>query len=264
MSQHPDLISHVIKIAGEAGAAIMDVYHSEDLGATVKDDNSPLTRADLASNEIIVNGLAGIYEGVPIMTEEAKADPYEIRKGWGEYWCIDPLDGTKEFVKRRDEFTVNIALMENGHPKLGVVHAPVTKDTYWAMKGVGAFKETGDGEKKKIKVADYRAEKLKVIASRSHGSRELEDFIERLGSCERLSFGSSLKFCKVAEGSAHIYPRFGPTMEWDTAAAQIVVEEAGGHVTDFNGRQLRYNKEDLHNPYFMVTGNPPYPWRELL
>ncbi len=259
-----DQISRVIQIAASAGAAIMEVYHSEDLGVIAKEDNSPLTRADLAANEIIVEGLSELAGGAPIMTEEARADPYETRKQWGEYWCIDPLDGTKEFVQRRDEFTVNIALMENGRPMLGLVHAPVTKDTYWAIKGEGAFKETKDGGREKIKVADYNDVKLKVIATRSHGSRELEEFIEKLGPCERLSFGSSLKFCMVAEGGAHIYPRFGPTMEWDTAAAQIVVEEAGGYVTDFEGRPLRYNKEDLHNPFFMVTGAPPYPWQRLL
>lgn len=263
MNKLADQIPQILQIARRAGGAVMEVYSSGDFGESVKKDNSPLTIADLRSNDIIISGLNKIAPRIPVLSEESKQAPYEKRKSWQKFWMVDPLDGTKEFLNRRSEFTVNIALIENGAPAMGVVYAPALKTVYYAAKGEGAFKRVDDGEPVNVKACDYRDGGLKVIASRLHGSLELKDFLRKIGPHEVVTFGSSLKFCVVAEGSAHLYPRLAPTMEWDTAAAQIIVEEAGGAVTDFNGEPLRYNKENLLNPFFIVTGNPPFPWKEL-
>jgi len=258
------LVEDIKALAHKAGEAILGVYSSADFGTTFKEEGSPLTLADKAANEIIVAGLKRLTPDVPVLSEESKAAPYEERKAWDRLWIVDPLDGTKEFIKRNGEFTVNIALVEDGSPVLGVVYAPVLKTTYYGAKGMGAFRQK-DGEPERISVADYSAGgPLKVVASRSHRGEELDRFLERVGDHEVLSMGSSLKFCLVAEGSAHIYPRLGPTMEWDTAAAQSVVEAAGGQVTTLDGVALGYNREDLLNPYFMVTGNPPFPWQDFI
>lgn len=260
-----DILPRVVSLAERAGEATMDVYDSGDFDTAFKSDDSPLTKADLAANEIIVKGLAEDMGPVfPILSEESRTQPYEERSGWGIFWLVDPLDGTKEFIKRNGEFTVNIALVRDGAPFLGVVRAPALGVTYYADAALGAFRKRDGEEPEPIRSGDYTQGSLKVVATRSHVTPELMDFLRNLGECGIVNIGSSLKFMKVAEGSAHLYPRFGPTMEWDTAAAQVIVEEAGGRVTDLSGKPLRYNKENLLNPFFMVTGAPPYPWVEKL
>lgn len=229
----------------------MEVYGRE-FSTVAKEDQSPLTEADLASHRTILAALEKINPSIPILSEESKAVSYEARSSWSRFWLVDPLDGTKEFIKRNGEFTVNIALIENGEPVLGVVHAPVLGVTYGAARGVSAFKEA-EGERTEIRVASDSGGVLRVVASRSHAGPETEAFIAGLGrEVELVSIGSSLKLCLVAEGAADLYPRLGPTMEWDVAAAQAVVEGAGGTVTDLQGEALRYNKEKLLNPNFVV------------
>jgi len=258
------LLKEITALAHRAGEAILGVYASADFGTTYKEEGSPLTLADKAANDIIVAGLERLTPDVPVLSEESKAEPFEVRKSWDRLWIVDPLDGTKEFIKRNGEFTVNIALVDHGSPVLGVVYAPALKATYYGAKGLGAFR-LKDGIVNRIFVSDYSAGgPLRVVASRSHRGEELDGFLEQVGDYEVLSMGSSLKFCLVAEGSAHIYPRLGPTMEWDTAAAQSVVEAAGGQVVSLDGEPIRYNREDLLNPSFVVTGNPPFPWQVFL
>lgn len=260
MTDRSDRLKEAILLARQAGEAVMAVYGRSEIEVKSKEDDSPLTEADLASHRIIVAGLGKIVPEFPVLSEESAEIPYEERRSWKSYWLVDPLDGTKEFVGRTGEFTVNIALIEDGFPVLGVVYAPAIGRLYHAEKGCGAFLET-DEKTTRIGVSGYSAGKVRVVASRSHRGEKLDAFLEKLGDFESVSMGSSLKFCLVAEGSADLYPRLGPTMEWDTAAAQCVVEESGGSVADIEGNRLKYNKPDLHNPEFMVSGNPPFPWR---
>jgi len=247
------LLPKVVALAREAGEAIMAVYHSGEAGVSSKADDSPLTLADMASHRTIVAGLKELTPDLPILSEEAADIPYAERKQWSSYWLVDPLDGTKEFIKRNGEFTVNIALIENGIPVMGVVYAPVLETCYYAAKGAGAFVQRGSSAARTIGVRLYQAgQTIKVVASRSHSDARTAELLEKLGAHESVSMGSSLKFCLVAEGEANFYPRLGPTMEWDTAAAHAVVNEAGGIVCDATGKELGYNKEDLHNPEFFV------------
>lgn len=262
--QPAQLLDSVIQIAHRAGGAILEVYESPDFNVELKGDDSPLTRADIAANKLIVEGLTELTPDIPVLSEESKQVPFADRRDWSTYWLVDPLDGTKEFIKRNGEFTVNIALVSNGSPVLGVVYAPVLHRTYYAANGVGAFVQEGQGEAEPIKAAAYEGTPIKIVASRSHAGPDLQGFLDSVGDYDVVSMGSSLKLCLVAEGAAHLYPRLGPTMEWDTAAAHAVVNEAGGSVTDLEGTPLRYNKEDLLNPYFMVSGAPAYPWQEAL
>jgi 3'(2'), 5'-bisphosphate nucleotidase len=265
MESTEKILDDVIRLAKEAGTAILQVYASSDFGTTYKDDQSPLTLADTASNEVIVAGLAALTPELPVLSEESREVSYQERAEWERFWLVDPLDGTREFIKRNGEFTVNIALIDRCAPVLGVVHSPVLGVTYAGTIEGGAFKTDRSGTEK-ISVADYTAAPaLKVVASRSHGGDALERFFERLGAgVERVGMGSSLKLCLVADGTAHLYPRLGPTMEWDTAAAHAVVDAAGGAVCDLDGAPLRYNKQDLLNPFFMVTGSPPFPSSEYI
>ena len=247
------LLNKVVLLARAAGAAILEVYSSEDFGETSKADNSPLTLADLAAHNCIVAGLSKFESGYPILSEEDANIPYAERSKWTQFWLVDPLDGTKEFLKRNGEFTVNIALVDNGVPVLGVVYAPVLDVCYYAARGTGAFVQRGDSVAQSIKAQAYTADAaIKVVASRSHSDARTEALLTKLGNHQCISMGSSLKLCLVAEGAAHFYPRLGPTMEWDTAAAHAVVNEAGGMVCDVAEQPLRYNKEDLHNPEFLV------------
>lgn len=257
------LAKEALSIALKAGEEILKVYDGGDLKTTYKEDSSPLTAADEASDRVIGEGLKRIAPDIPVLSEETKAEPYEARKRWKRLWIVDPLDGTKEFIKRNGEFTVNIALVEDGRPIVGIVHAPALGVSYCGIEGEGAFRIDKNGETG-IRVADYRGERLKVVGSRSHANVEIEELVRNIGEAEFVSMGSSLKFCLVAEGKAHLYPRLGPTMEWDTAAAHAVVKAAGGSVTDMEGRELSYNKEDLLNPFFMVTGAPMFPWQGYL
>jgi len=244
-------IKDIKSIALEAGDAIMEIY-KKDFVVEYKDDKSPLTQADLKSNEIICNKLQELYPNIPIMSEENKQTEYEIRKNWEYYWCIDPIDGTKEFIKKNDEFTVNIALIYKNTPVLGVVYAPAIHEMYSAKKGEGAFL---NAQKLPLRTNENMAQKLYVVASKSHLSQETQDFIDALDTKEiaQVSRGSSLKLCMVASGEADIYPRLAPTMEWDTAAADAVVREAGKMTHQFQKEKpMVYNKENLLNPWFVV------------
>jgi 3'(2'), 5'-bisphosphate nucleotidase len=241
----------------------MEVYAGDHIDASYKDDHSPLTRADIAAHDLIVSSLEKMTPDIPVLSEESQTISYDVRQTWKRFWLVDPLDGTKEFIKKNADFTVNIALIDDGVPILGVVHAPALGVTYYGETGGVAFKQTSNATTP-ITVAAYQATDFRVVASRSHGSEALDQFLNKIGATERVSRGSSLKLCLVAEGAAHLYPRFGPTMEWDTAAGQAVVTAAGGSVTDFQGAPLRYNKPDLHNPNFMVAGSPAFPWWQYL
>lgn len=253
-----------IKLSIDAGRAILRVYQG-DFSIDRKSDDSPLTLADITSHKIISEGLSST--GIPLLSEEGKDIPYEVRKKWGFFWLIDPLDGTKEFIKRNGEFTVNISLIHHSKPVLGVIYAPVIGLLYYGLKGEGAFKSSiNDPVSIKTIISESQrlplysgdmASSLRIVASRSHLSAETEAYINKLKGRYRdisfLSAGSSLKFCLIAEGKADIYPRFSPTMEWDTAAGQIIVEESGGDVLDVEkGKALDYNKGDLKNPHFIA------------
>lgn len=231
----------------------MAVYRSGETGETSKPDNSPLTLADMAAHRTIVEALTRLTPEIPILSEEASEILYPVRSQWIRFWLVDPLDGTREFIKRNGEFTVNIALIENGEPILGVVYAPVLDVCYYGARGAGAFVQRGNAVAQPIAVKPHAAgEPIKAVASRSHTDARTEALLKQLGDYQCISMGSSLKLCLVAEGAAHLYPRLGPTMEWDTAAAHAVVNAAGGIVCDMNGRELHYNKVDLHNPDFLV------------
>ena len=257
-------IESLIGISRDAGRAILDVYE-RGFEVAEKDDKSPLTEADLASHRIIVEALGALTPDIPVLSEESADIPYATRASWERYWLVDPLDGTKEFVKRNGEFTVNVALVDDGVPVLGVVHVPVSGAVYAGEAGRGAFLEDGRGQRHAVTVSGRRHLPLRVVGSRSHAGASLQAFLDRLGEHELISMGSSLKLCLVAEGKADIYPRLGPTSEWDTAAAQAVVEAAGGQVTDLELRPLRYNrKESLLNPYFLVFGDATVDWRRYL
>ena len=246
-----ELLPLAISIAKSAGGKVMEVYREGTIDAFKKEDGSPLTEADLASHRIIANGLEAIAPNWPVLSEEAAPVSFGERRHWKRYWLVDPLDGTKEFLRKTGEFTINIALIEERFPVLGVVYAPAIGKLYYAAREMGAFCEMG-GKVERLAVMPRCGGIIRVVASRSHRGEKLDAFLEKLGEFETLSMGSSLKFCLVAEGSADIYPRLSPTMEWDTAAAQCIVEEAGGKVVDLSGNRLQYNKDDLRNPDFLA------------
>jgi len=243
-------IEQIIAIAKDAGEAIMKIYN-KDFTVEYKDDKSPLTEADTKANEIICTALVELYPNIPIMSEENKQTEYSVRKNWEYYWCIDPIDGTKEFIKKNDEFTVNIALIHKDTPILGVVYAPAIDEMYWAKKDEGAYK---NNQKLPLHINSRPEKKLSVVASKSHLSKETQEFIDNLETemIEQVSKGSSLKLCMVAEGIADIYPRLAPTMEWDTAAADAVVRESGKMTYQEDEQPMVYNKEELLNPWFIV------------
>ncbi len=247
------LLKHIVSIALDAGSAIKEIYADAANVVMTKADNSPLTQADLSADHIISAGLTALDSGFPILSEESAQIDFNERKIWQRYWLVDPLDGTKEFINRNGEFTVNIALIENGQPILGVVYAPVLEVCYFAARGVGAFIRRGIDDVQAIHVRTRETgATLNVVASRSHADERTTALLKKLGNHQCISMGSSLKLCLVAEGVAHLYPRLGPTMEWDTAAAHAVVNMAGGMVCNANGDELSYNKADLHNPEFFV------------
>ncbi len=249
-----NLLPKIVAIAIKAGDAIMEIYADPNSDVMSKADDSPLTQADLASDRVIAAGLADLSLGWPVLSEESAQIAYADRSGWQRFWLVDPLDGTKEFIKRNGEFTVNIALIANGEPVLGVVYAPVLNVCYFGARGMGSFIRRGAEEAHPISVKTHvPGEPVKVVASRSHSDERTDELLKKLGDYQCISMGSSLKFCLVAEGVAHLYPRLGPTMEWDTAAAHAVVRQAGGRVCDKNGHELIYNKADLHNPEFFVS-----------
>ena len=247
-------IEIVCDIAKQAGLAIMEIYGSDDFAIEYKNDNSPLTAADKASHEVIMTGLEKHFPEIPILSEEGASIPYDERKSWQRFWLVDPLDGTKEFIKRNGEFTVNIALIENQKPVCGVVYVPTQDKMYWGIQGQGAWVRHGGNGAQPIQVRKPDFEKgLTVVMSRSHPSLELEGYLKNINVAEALPVGSSLKLCVIAEGKADLYPRLGPTMEWDTAAGHAVVAAAGGIVKTAEGHTLKYNKENPLNPFFVVT-----------
>ena len=259
-------IDLVVEIAKVAGKKILEHY---DSGVTVtsKEDDTPLTEADLAANKIIIEQLQSLSPDLPILTEESCGIPFAERNEWNTYWLVDPLDGTHEFIKHSGEFSVNIALIQNGVSVLGVVHAPVLNLTYWACRDCGAWKQMGNGAPESISVRT--APKKGVTVARSSGPLKkgglLKRFLDKLGEYKVVSMGSALKSCLVAEGRADLYARLGPTGEWDTGAAQCIVEEAGGRITDTNMRELRYNtKDSLLNPHFFVFGAGDHNWSDYL
>jgi 3'(2'), 5'-bisphosphate nucleotidase len=257
-------LDEVCAIAREAADAILAIY-AHDFEVIQKADASPVTTADLAAQAVIAHRLAEIAPGIPVISEEALAAPWAERRTWRRYWLVDPLDGTREFVKRNGEFTVNIALIEDHRSVLGVVLAPVTGDLYAAEQGQGAWRQQGVGAPKEV-ISTRRADGLlRVTGSRSHVGVRAATLLDRLGEHETFALGSSLKFCVIARGDADIYLRLGATSEWDTAAAQCVLEEAGGAVLDLAGRPFRYNTRDsLINPEFIACGDTSIDWAARL
>ena len=248
------MVQNLIYISKLAGDEILDVYDGS-FDVTIKDDLSPLTDADRRSNQVITDKLESLYPEIPILSEEGKQTNFSIRKKWKLFWLIDPLDGTKEFVKRNGEFTVNIALISQGNPIAGVVYAPVNSICWYGSENSGSYKIEGSGEPTKISVKDHAENPIKIVSSRSHPSSKLQSYLDRFDNHEIVGMGSSLKICLVADGSAHIYPRLGPTMEWDSGAGHAVLKFAGGYLTDTTtGDELIYNKEILRNPDFICYG----------
>jgi len=261
MNEHDDLLEHIRSIAKAAGEAILEVYE-RDFDVETKNDRSPLTEADRVSHRIISERLARLSPALPVLSEEAAEDEHRERLRWSRYWLVDPLDGTKEFIKRNGEFTVNIALVDDHVPVLGAVLAPALGREYFGGPAAGgAWRGDGEGPARAIRVT-VPASPLRVVGSRSHASDgDLGKYLDALGPHVLKPMGSSLKICLVAEGEADVYPRFGPTSEWDTAAAQAVLEGAGGCMMDLVGRPLRYNrKESLLNPHFLAVGDRSRDW----
>ncbi|MDD2932771.1 MAG: 3'(2'),5'-bisphosphate nucleotidase CysQ [Methylotenera sp.] len=262
-------LEQVITIAKSAGAAIMQVY-ATDFTVKNKDDNSPLTDADLAAHHVITNALKQLAPHLPILSEESEGIDEKIRKTWSQYWLIDPLDGTREFVKRNGEFTVNIALIDQHIPVLGVVYAPVDDLLYYAVTAHGAYKQAGANPALKIHTKTSDPKRPIIAGSRSHSDEKMQRFLHNIKNHtgqvpELISMGSSLKICLVAEGQADVYPRLGPTSEWDTAAAHCILQEAGGDIVEVSGSALRYNtKRSLLNPMFFASGKGSQQWEIYL
>lgn len=249
MENFDDLLELAVLAAKEASKEILEVYNSKNFEIEIKSDRSPLTIADKRSHERITEILKS--SSLPILSEEGKEIPYSERSKWDLFWMVDPIDGTKEFIKRNGEFTVNIALIKGQEPVLGVVLVPVSEEVYWGKSGYGAFK---DGKKIRVNSYSFKDSRLKVVASRSHLNDETRTFIDNLHDPVIISKGSSLKLLLVAEGEADVYPRYAPTMEWDTAAAHAILKEAGGRIVDRDDNELMYNKKDLLNSHFICQG----------
>ena len=265
MSSVPEFAREIGVIARAAGAAILAIYHS-DFAVQTKADESPLTAADLAAQQVIVGALAKLHPALPVLSEEAATLPWSERRDWSRYWLVDPLDGTREFVKRNGEFTVNIALIDQHRSVLGVVLAPVTGELYVAESGQGAWLQAhADGDWQRIGTRALGHSPI-VAGSRSHGGSQNTLLASLLGvEYQQVPLGSSLKFCLIARGAADVYLRLGPTSEWDTAAAQCVLEQAGGAVLDLAGEPLRYNtKDSVLNPEFLAVGDRAVEWKARL
>ena len=257
-----ELSEAVIRLTQEASQQILQIYQQQAFSVTTKKDHSPLTEADLASHRLLSHGLQQLTPQLPILSEESTQLDYEVRKQWSRYWLVDPLDGTKEFIQRNDEFTVNVALIQDNKPVMGVVAVPCQQTIYFAFAGGGAFKlEAGSAQKIHTRRANLK--QLSIVASRHHRDPRLGSIFKQFPQHQMVSMGSSLKFCAIAEGLADLYPRIGPTCEWDTGAAQCIVEEAGGKVLTTKGKPLLYNsKQELLNPDFLVVGDGSIPWAE--
>lgn len=247
-----ELVPEILAFLKHAGALIMEVYRQDIEAAQVewKEDSSPLTLADRLSHNYLTEKLTQLDASIPILSEESVHERYEIRKEWTRYWCLDPLDGTKEFIKHNDQFTINLALIENGLPVMGFIHVPVSGHTYWAIQGGGAFLDDG------IRTQSIRANRKEsewiAVGSGSHGSEEERHVLREFPISQFIKAGSALKFCLIASGTADVYYRHGPTMEWDTAAGHILVEEAGARFQYISSAKVHYNKESLYNTPFMV------------
>ncbi len=264
-SRPESLLPGVLEIARAAGRAILGIYADAHQVVETKADQSPLTAADRAANDIIGAALARLAPSLPVWSEESADVDWEARRHWPAFWLVDPLDGTREFIKRNGEFTVNIALVHGHAPVLGVVHAPVLNRDYYGLAGNGAFRADDGGPGRAIHVRTPASPPVRVAGSRSHRDSSLDGILARVGEHTLVSMGSSLKFCLVAEGEADFYPRLGPTSEWDTAAAQAVVEAAGGAVVDLQGLPLRYNtRPEILNPHFIARGDPGRDWLALV
>jgi len=259
-------LPQVVMIARETGEEILHYYNGErDCEVTQKPDTTPLTEADLAANGVVVESLGLLTPHIPVLSEESDIPPFATRQTWETYWLVDPLDGTLEFIHRNGEFTVNIALIHRQEPILGVIYAPVDDVLYYASRGHGAYKRVENNRPQAITCRSLEPEHFTIASSRSYANPEVQAFITKLGDHELIIKGSSLKSCLVAEGRADLYPRLGPTSEWDTAAAQCIVEEAGGRITDTAMRPLRYNtKDSLLNPQFFVFGRDSQDWSKYL
>ena len=254
------LVEPVIAVAREAARRILEVY-AEDFEVRSKADSSPVTAADIAADDAIRAGLAGLAGGLPVLSEERAPPPFAERKGWERFWLVDPLDGTRGFVRRSGEFVVSIALIEHHRPVLGVVHSPVEGRAYAAARGAGAVCVTERGDRHRLRARRRPDRRPVVVASRSRRDPDTDAFVASVGEVELVRLGSALKSCLIAEGRADVYPAFGETSEWDTAGAQCVVEEAGGGMVDADGRALRYNTRDSQvNPRFVVFGDPRGDW----
>ena len=251
----------ILNISVDAGEVILN-YYNENVDVIYKDDESPLTKADLASHKVITDSIKKITPDIPILSEEEFID-WKIRKKWKKYWLIDPLDGTKEFIKKNDEFTVNIALIENNRPILGVIYTPALNELFYSIKNFGSYKILTKKklntlkEAKRISINKKKSNKIKIVGSRSHSNPILDKWVNKnFNEFDILQKGSSLKFCLIAEGSADIYPRFGPTSEWDIAAGHIILEEAGGKLKSIDNKEILYNeKENILNPEFFAYSN---------
>lgn len=258
------LCTACVKIAHEAGLTILEIYQS-DFSVESKNDNTPLTTADLAAHDFITKSLSQLTPDIPVLSEEDTSIPFSIRKQWQTYWLVDPLDGTREFIKHNDEFSVNIALIHQHKSILGVINIPVQEITYYAYQDAGAYKKVTDKEAEKIQCRTADPDNLLIAGSRSHRSDRLKEFLTRLGNPHVIPMGSSIKSCMVAEGTVDLYPRLGRTSEWDTAAAHCIVNEAGGQITKTDMSPLLYNtKESLLNPEFFVFGKTDIKWSEFL
>ncbi|MDB4459181.1 3'(2'),5'-bisphosphate nucleotidase CysQ [bacterium] len=253
------MIEDIVRITCLAGDSILEIYR-RPYSVDIKDDKSPLTEADLAAHTLIVDSLAKLTPEIPIVSEEMTEEEKANNQG-ERFWLVDPLDGTKEFIKKTGEFTVNIALIEDGIPILGVVHTPAIQLTYWAEKGKGAFKKEGSNDPVAINCRKAQSDKLSVVASRDHAGPLVKSLLSTYPSAESSSMGSSLKFCMIAEGKADIYLRDVPTMEWDTAAAHCIVTESGGSITQLNQSPLIYNKPGLKNISIVTIGDRDFPWQ---
>ena len=258
------MLEPLLDIAQAAGRKILEIY-ATDFQVQQKADHSPLTSADLAAHRIILEGLQKLTPDLPILSEESSQIPFSERRRWDSYWLVDPLDGTKEFISRNGDFTVNIALVQNHAPVVGVVHIPVEGLSYYGVTGASAFRRNADQAPTPIHVQPHNQEPVRVVASRSHRGELLDGYLTRLGPHEIVSRGSALKFCLVAEGAADVYPRLGPTSEWDTAAGHAVLLAAGGQVINTDGEPLSYNsKESLLNPFFIAYADSSRDWRKYL
>ena len=258
------LLAAVCDVALQAGQVILEIY-DQAYEVIEKADGSPVTVADHRAHDLISEQLAPLLPGTPVLSEESSEITYQQRADWSRFWLVDPLDGTKEFIRRNGEFTVNIGLIENGFPILGVVHTPVRRTTHFALTGGGAWRQVEDAAAEMITVRPYQVGVVRMVASRSHSGAEVDRFRNSLRvqsgeEVETVSMGSALKVCLVAEGVADVYPRLGPTSEWDTGASHCILNEAGGCLMDCAGNELQYNKPSVLNPWFLAVGDTSYDW----